>query len=95
MRDPPDLGDAAGGKDPQAECADERRVPVRLQREHGEPAPRPPEERVVILFGLGPSLAERQGIEPLRASRVGDVEDGCLRSDDPPLVGRVLPDSEQ
>ena len=60
MRNPPDLRDGAGRTDPQAECPDERRVPVRLQREHGEPVPRPPEERVVILFGLGPSLAERE-----------------------------------
>ena len=73
MRDPSDLRDAADASHAQPERADEGTVVVRLHREHRELRPRPPEERVVVLLGLRPALAER------RTSRGVVVQPGSRR----------------
>ena len=91
---PADLRDAAPPR-AQAHRADERRVAVRLERDDGELAPRPPEERVVVALRLRPALPEDDAREPFRLAEVGDVEERRLRADHPAFVGRVLPDPEQ
>src|SRR5438128_8084099 len=68
---------------------------LRLQRDDGERLRRPVEERVVVVLDLRRAGSERDGIQPRRAARVGDVEQLDLSTCEPAVRGRVLTDAEQ
>ena len=87
--------DAAERVDPAA-AADAEADGALLERDHHEPRPRPEEERVVVVLGLRPALAEVLRVQPRRLPQVGDVEDRELRPERAPaLLVDVLADAEQ